>query len=125
MQNIYENIYIGHFIYACGRVSGQHSSRHYESVNLLQQTPGDKLLGDLMMSEGVRCLLVEFKRSAEDMKTETEKPLRQKLITSLKEEAQEPLLSISRKAHFLGFPYEHQLYFTGYADFFHKADPDP
>lgn len=61
----YENIMIGNFLYALGLALGARSSgkKVPASVNLLQQTPMDRLLGDALIKYPGVMRLLEFKRS--------------------------------------------------------------
>jgi hypothetical protein len=61
----YENIMIGNFLYALGLSIGARSRQRKvpASINLLQQTPLDKLLGDALLQYPGVVRLLEFKRS--------------------------------------------------------------
>ena len=61
---IYENIFIGNFIYILGVQIGMALSHDKiplpACVNLLQQTPADKYLGDMLASFPGVSFLIEF-----------------------------------------------------------------
>lgn len=121
MSKIYENVYIGNFIYACGKFIGFKQGNG--AVNLYQQTPNDKYVGDLMMSNECKHIIIEFKKDELDIVTEWQKPHRKKLIENLSYECNEKdnysLDNIASQAHFLGFPNEKfQLTFTSYYHYF-------
>jgi hypothetical protein len=61
----YENIMIGNFLYALGLSLGarRDGKKVPASINLLQQTPMDKLLGDALIEYPGTMRLLEFKRS--------------------------------------------------------------
>jgi hypothetical protein len=60
---VYENIIIGNFLYALGISIGKATAARtqFSSINLLQQTPADPLLGDLLMEYPGVVKLIEFK----------------------------------------------------------------
>ncbi|MDP6008078.1 hypothetical protein ACLHT5_11360 [Pseudomonas aeruginosa] len=64
-MKLYENITIGNFLFALGyaiRDLQQGSkSAAVGSVNLLQQTPADRLLADVLLNFGGVARLLEFK----------------------------------------------------------------
>ncbi|KUZ65215.1 hypothetical protein WI36_27495 [Burkholderia ubonensis] len=62
-MKIYENVVIGNFLYALGfAIRARNSVQSMPSiVNLLQQTPSDKLLGDLLLQFPGVVRLLEFK----------------------------------------------------------------
>lgn len=71
-MKIYENIVIGNFLFALGwAISAKKAGGPFGcAINLLQQTPADKLLGDLLVGfEGV-VRLIEFKREGARMTKE-------------------------------------------------------
>ncbi|MFZ3016872.1 MAG: hypothetical protein WA056_00280 [Gallionella sp.] len=99
-RTLYENQYIGAFIYALGLHAG--SSKGPESLNalsLMQQTPLDTQLGDLFTAWEGRSFLFEFKRTEKDAKREFEKNSKKDLIRSIQENAEINALSLS--SHFL------------------------
>lgn len=72
MINPYENIIIGNFLYSLGRAMGMHpKGAGVEGVvNLLQQTPLDPVLGDVMLHFPAVWRLIEFKRTGAAMDKE-------------------------------------------------------
>lgn len=63
MFNPYENIVIGNFLYGLGLAMGRHPRGVDGCVNLLQQTPLDPVLGDVMLHFPAVWRLIEFKRT--------------------------------------------------------------
>jgi len=97
---LYENQYIGAFIYALGLHAG--ITKGQESLNALsltQQTPLDAQLGDLFAAWGGRNFLFEFKRTEKDAKSEYGKGYKKDLIAAIR--AHEEIYALSRRAHFL------------------------
>lgn len=72
MINPYENIIIGNFLYSLGRAMGMHPKGAGVDgvVNLLQQTPLDPVLGDVMLHFPAVWRLIEFKRTGAAMDKE-------------------------------------------------------
>jgi hypothetical protein len=112
----YENIQIGYFLYALGyhvSKNGYHISKF--SPNLMQQTPLDKDLGDLLIGSTSKCILIEFKRSIDEVKNEINKKnhivkcMREKGLEEIKLSAKCHLLAIGdyddKKLEFLFMPY--------------------
>ncbi|ATF94016.1 Uncharacterised protein [Cedecea neteri] len=64
-MKLYENVVIGNFLYGLGFAVSKHSNDGHIPgvVNLLQQTPCDTLLGDLLLSFPGTVRLIEFKAS--------------------------------------------------------------
>lgn len=93
----YENIVIGNFLYALGLMVGQESSGAVRPmcINLMQQTPLDQRLGDLMVANQGVTRLLEFKRSKNDSTKEETK--RQLLQRTLGDDQQ--MLAVSREIH--------------------------
>lgn len=93
----YENIVIGNFLYSLGLMVGQGSTEkiHSMCVNLMQQTPLDKPLGDVMVANKGVTRLIEFKRSEHDPTKEETK--RQILCREL--DGNEHMLEVSREIH--------------------------
>lgn len=117
-MNIYENIYIGSFIFELGIIVGRNRQEHYSSVNLFQQTPADKTYGDLLTSVNGKYLLIEFKRKQNsDDKKEKEKA---KALT----EKSTNIEQVSRQCHFLGIGDENgetcTIEYYPYIDFFYS-----
>ncbi|WP_025663304.1 hypothetical protein [Aquimarina megaterium] len=99
---IYENTYIGTFIYLFGYYAGINGLEKLTSFNLYQQTPKDKTVGDLLSSIGGRNFIFEFKRTKERIKTEFDKKQRVKLLQFLGKNQEYRLLS--QKLHFIAYP---------------------
>lgn len=98
-MDIYENIVIGNFLFGLGANMGRHSKMENLpfSVNLLQQTPFDKSIGDVLL-QGARVLrIIEFKRAKNDDAKEASKLLHLRRTLSLPENRD--LVGISRKVH--------------------------
>ncbi len=70
MLSPYENVIIGNFIYGLGLVMGRKPRQIDSCVNLLQQTPLDKVLGDVMLQFPGAWRLIEFKRVGANVKKE-------------------------------------------------------
>ncbi|SAK43024.1 hypothetical protein AWB77_00523 [Caballeronia fortuita] len=93
----YENIVIGNFLYSLGLTVGQesHGSVRTMCVNLMQQTPLDESLGDLMVSNTGVTRLLEFKRKKNDsIKEETKREVLSRALG-----ADQHMLTISREIH--------------------------
>lgn len=77
MHKVYENVVIGNFLYGLGYSIGANISHPLEilpsSVNLLQQTPDDKLLADVLLEFPGLVRLIEFKRASNKDAKEKEK----------------------------------------------------
>jgi hypothetical protein len=67
MSNPYENIVVGSFLYGLGLCMGARRRRFDGCVNLLQQTPLDRPLGDVLVHYPGTLRLLEFKRQGADM----------------------------------------------------------
>ncbi|WP_321938087.1 hypothetical protein [Burkholderia cepacia] len=93
----YENIVIGNFLYSFGLAIGQISAADVRPmcINLLQQTPMDRALGDLMFANAGVTRLLEFKRSKND--SEKEEAKRVILSRTLSDDAY--MQAISREIH--------------------------
>ena len=98
-MNIYENIYIGSFIYQLGIKVGKKGLENKSAVNLFQQTPADSKLSDLIQSVNGTYLIIEFKRDSADKKEN-------KKAKKLEEELNKPenihLIEISESCHYIG-----------------------
>ncbi|CVK21862.1 hypothetical protein [Sporomusa sphaeroides] len=97
--DIYENVFIGNFIYTLGiqvgRILCQDKEQLPACINLLQQTPADRPLGDLFASFPGVSFLIEFKR-------ESNKSLKeQKKLKILRNEIRNKgeMTKISKSAH--------------------------
>lgn len=71
-MKLYENITIGNFLFALGYSlrDKQPRSQLAGSINLLQQTPADELLGDVLLKFTGVVRLIEFKAQGADLKKE-------------------------------------------------------
>lgn len=71
-MKLYENVVIGNFLYGLGFALGSQLKSGFlpSMVNLLQQTPDDKRLGDLLMAFPGTVRLIEFKTEANKSKKE-------------------------------------------------------
>lgn len=74
----YENIVIGNFLYSLGLTIGQLSADNVRPmcVNLLQQSPMDRPLGDLLVENAGVTRLIEFKREQNESLKEEAKRLK-------------------------------------------------
>ncbi|MBR9779722.1 MAG: hypothetical protein GYB52_08100 [Rhodospirillales bacterium] len=72
-MDIYENVVIGGFIYALGFRAGQKAFSMPTNINLLQQTPMDKSLADVLIGMPDVYYLLEFKRRANKGTKEAQK----------------------------------------------------
>lgn len=95
-MKIYENIIIGNFLFSLGYAvrSRQSSDAQCGVVNLLQQTPVDKLLGDVLLDFSGVVRLIEFKN--EKNNSSKEEARHRKLSIALNHRHWEP---ISRSVH--------------------------
>lgn len=96
-MKLYENVVIGNFLFGLGcAMGGRLRSGHLPAaVNLLQQTPKDKLLGDVLLSFPGTLRLIEFKAKGASLKKERTK--HRKLSAAV--EALPGMSDISRKVH--------------------------
>jgi len=94
---IYENIIIGNFLYALGVSIGKATAntRHFSVINLMQQTPDDKLLGDLLVEFPGVVKLIEFKNRKSSKKKEKDKIRQLKIALNNNIE----MLKISNSVH--------------------------
>lgn len=95
----YENLLIGDFIYSLGYASCQMKVIN-NKVDLLQQTPADSTVGDLIGRIGGMNFIMEFKRNRQLLKSETKKAFKDFL---LKDNLSSELLVVSAKSHFIAF----------------------
>lgn len=87
-MKLYENVIIGNFLYGLGHAIGS-DARHKETlsvINLLQQTPADKELGDVLLEFPGVVRLIEFKNRSGSLKKEKRRhsQLKAALGTNLK-----------------------------------------
>lgn len=95
-MKLYENITIGNFLFALGYAlrNAQGNQQLAGSVNLLQQTPADKLLGDVLLKFIGIVRLIEFKAHGASVTKERDKYDALKEIIELNR-----LEDISREVH--------------------------
>jgi hypothetical protein len=93
----YENVFVGNFLYGLGLALGiKLQGKELPScVSLLQQTPADHMLGDVLANFAGTVLLYEFKRSRGNEKKERNKA--EKLRIILKQSPE--LHDVSRFVH--------------------------
>ena len=97
---IYENQYIGAFIYVLG-YNAALKNQSQNHINLIQQTPQDaRLIGDLFASWKGKNFIIEFKRSHSQLIDEKQKRTHKRLLENLNKEE---LAEISVKTHFIGY----------------------
>jgi hypothetical protein len=71
---LYENVVIGGYLFDLGvRMAKLRPDLPLVSVNLLQQTPSDRLLGDVLFANAAVFRLIEFKRAGELTRKERKK----------------------------------------------------
>ncbi|QTE23324.1 hypothetical protein [Polaribacter cellanae] len=99
---IYENTYIGTFIYLFGYYAGINKIENPTSFNLTQQTPTDKTVGDLLSRIGGKNFIFEFKRTKNNIKKELDKKQRVSLLNHLFNSKEDFLFS--QKIHFIVYP---------------------
>lgn len=82
-QRLYENVVIGNFLYGLGfAIGARHGNEVMASaVSLLQQSPADKLLGDVLLESPGVVRLIEFK--TESNRSGKEPARRRKLEASM------------------------------------------
>lgn len=96
---LYENLVIGGFLFELGvRMASVRPDLPWLSVNLLQQTPLDRPLGDVLLANADVCRLVEFKRSGKLTDKEKKKlnALRRLLRNS---NSEQDFAKVSREVH--------------------------
>ncbi len=100
-MKLYENVVIGNFLYGLGFAVGvKNQSENVPSVvSLLQQTPADKLLGDLLLEFPGVVRLIEFKNR--ENKSNKEKEKHKRLTEKIKSQVEEydDYIRISRSIH--------------------------
>lgn len=97
IMKIYENIIIGNFLYSLGfSIRSKMTVSHMPAViNLLQQTPADTLLGDLLLEFPGVTRLIEFK--AQGNRSNKERARHTKLLHALSQHPE--LEAVSRRVH--------------------------
>lgn len=99
-MDIYENIIIGNFLFNLGAEMGKRAVEIDGvpiAVNLLQQTPLDKSVGDVLIQGACVMRLLEFKRSKND--DSKEKTKRLLLERTLSNQSFCDLIPLSRQVH--------------------------
>ncbi|WP_406640701.1 hypothetical protein [Pectobacterium brasiliense] len=96
-MKLYENVVIGNFLYGLGvSIGGRLKSGYLPSaVSLLQQTPEDKALGDVLLDFPGTLRLIEFKAQGNYSKKELSRY--KNLLPAI--EGSPEMLSISRRVH--------------------------
>ncbi|CAM3242275.1 hypothetical protein [Moritella viscosa] len=74
-MKLYENVVIGNFLYGLGHSIGHATleKRQLSVINLLQQTPADKELGDMLLEFPGVVRLIEFKNKASSLTKEKDR----------------------------------------------------
>lgn len=95
-MKLYENVIIGNFLYTLGLNIGINKELpKYSSINLLQQTPADKVLGDVLLEFPGIVRLIEFKNKKSDKEKEK---TRLKLL-EMALSGEDKMIDISRQIH--------------------------
>lgn len=95
-MKLYENVIIGNFLYTLGLNIGINKELpKYSSINLLQQTPADKALGDVLLEFPGVVRLIEFKNKKSDKEKEK---TRLKLL-EIALSGEDKMIDISRQIH--------------------------
>lgn len=96
-MKLYENVVIGNFLYSLGYSIGNATlkKKQLSVISLLQQTPADKLLGDMLLEFIGVVRLIEFKNKASSLAKERDKCSKLKLTIGGNKEMQ----NISREIH--------------------------
>ena len=95
-MKLYENVIIGNFLYTLGLNIGINKELpKYSSINLLQQTPADKALGDVLLEFPGVVRLIEFKNKKSDKEKEK---TRLKLL-EMALSGEDKMIDISRLPH--------------------------
>ncbi|MFL1466126.1 hypothetical protein [Marinobacter sp. HN1S83] len=74
-MKLYENVVIGNFLYGLGHSIGNATKekRQLSVINLLQQTPADKELGDMLLEFPGTVRLIEFKNRTSSLTKEKDR----------------------------------------------------
>ncbi|TCZ63925.1 hypothetical protein [Roseicella aquatilis] len=99
-MDVYENVVVGNFLFALGlRMGMRHGVAPVEplSVNLLQQTPLDQTLGDVVLGSKTLFRIIEFKRAAS--RSDKEEGKLRRLAAGLAARRARRLEKLSRKIH--------------------------
>lgn len=100
-NNLYENQYIGVFLYSLGYFACQNDLT-LDTVSMMQQTPLDTTYGDLLTSWQGRNFIFEFKRSEDEVCEEFTKPAKLKLLQNLA--SNDELRLLADKGHLICYP---------------------
>lgn len=116
MQQPYENLYIGSFIFALGYAAGRKNTGSENTfAHLIQQTPKDKEWADLLAAWEGRQFLFEFKRNEKWLCTERTKSYCKSdcpedcsahgsnFFTAILSDEHEQQRSVSDKCHFAAY----------------------
>ncbi len=98
-MKLYENVVIGNFLYGLGFAVRSHLSTDAPFpgvVNLLQQTPTDKELGDVLLTFPGAVRLLEFKMKGARLEKETR---RHNALSLALQGANQHLIETSRRVH--------------------------
>lgn len=110
----YENVLLGAFVFGLGRLYEQRAQLpcaaerirvhplEDSAIAVLQQTPLDHPLGDLVLRLKGRCLLMEFKRSRHDIASELKKERKAAVVDALNGRSR-GWRERSTRLHFLAF----------------------
>lgn len=98
-MKLYENVVIGNFLYGLGHSIGNATKekRQISVINLLQQTPADKALGDVLLEFTGVVRLIEFKNREMESSLKKEKKRHRQLELMIGDD--EKLQKISREIH--------------------------
>lgn len=100
----YESVYAGQFMFMLGYLSAARGlAPAGNSVALLAQNPGDKIVGDVVASWGGVTSIIEFKRREDTVRSEFRKPAKKALLDELNGGKLARSLEVSRRGHFLAF----------------------
>jgi hypothetical protein len=103
--DIYGNIVIGNFLFGSGAAMGwrrREAPAPPTSVSLLQQTPRDKTLGDLLVENARLIRLIEFKRKTNLLGLKKERGKRKQLASGLQSDNWTNLQPVARNVHWFG-----------------------
>ncbi|WP_223434147.1 MULTISPECIES: hypothetical protein [unclassified Pseudomonas] len=98
-MKVYENVVIGNFLYSLGFSVRSHLNKNTpfpSVVNLLQQTPVDKELGDVLLTFPGLVRLIEFKMKGASLKKEKR---RHQLLSLALERENAMLVETSKSVH--------------------------
>lgn len=99
-MDIYENVIIGNFLFGLGAALGAKAAKGETpplAINLLQQTPADKTVGDVLIQGSRAFRILEFKRAANKSGKEISK--KRVLDAALRAKGNEVWHGLSRKVH--------------------------